>query len=124
MILFRDIITAYHKEMVINEEDGTVQERRADVPFIDGIPCQISYAGDDRGAPKGRERLPQERQIKIFVWFDGIPKGQAFRRGDYVMFERRDAEGGAATHHEGVIGEPRVYTRGIAHVELTLEAQE
>ena len=123
MILFNDIITAYHKETVTNE-DGSTQERCADTPFIDKIPCQISYGGNDKGEPKGRDRLPQKRELKIFVWFDGIPRGEMFRRGDRVIFERLDEYGEPATHHEGIIGEPRVYTRGIAHVELSLEAEE
>ena len=122
MILFQDRITAWHKEKFTNE-DGSTQERRADAPFLESIPCQISYAGDDKGTPKGNARIPQERPLKVFVWFDGIPRGQSFRRGDYVEFERTDGAGVAVTHHEGIIGEPRVYTRGIAHVELSMEAQ-
>lgn len=121
MILFNDIITAYHKEKFTND-DGSTQERRAERPFVDRIPCQISYQGDDRGAPKGAQRLPQERPIKIFVWLDSVPKGEKFRRGDYVIFERLDGYGETATHHEGTIGEARTYTRGIAHAELSLEA--
>ena len=122
MILFNDIITAYHKEKFTND-DGSTQERRAEAPFINNISCQISYRTDDKGAPKGRDRLPQTQEIKIFVWFDGIPKGEMFRRGDFVIFERLDGYGRPVTHHEGTIGEPRIYTRGIAHVELSLEAE-
>lgn len=122
MILFNDTITAYHKEQYDNE-DGSTSERRAEVPFLAGIPCQISYAGDDAARPKGRERVPQERVMKVFVWFRDIAHGAEFRRGDYVIFERSDGAGNTVTHNEGTIGEPRVYTRGIAHVELSLEAQ-
>lgn len=122
MILFKDIITAYHKEKFPND-DGSTQERRSETPFINRIPCQISYAGDDKGEPKGRDRLPQDRTLKVFVWFNGIPRGQMFKRGDYVVFERLNGNL-PVTHHEGTIGEPRVYSRGIPHVELSLEAGE
>lgn len=123
MILFNDRITAYHKEK-FECEDGSTQERRAQAPFLDNIACQISYQNDDSAKPKGRDRIPQGRPMKVFVWFEGIPKGQAFKRGDYIIFERHDEDDNAVTHHEGTIGEPRVYTRGIAHVELSLEAEE
>lgn len=122
MIIFNDRITAYHKEKFENE-DGSTQERRAEAPFLNNVACQISYSGDDAAKPKGRDRVPQARGMKVFVWFDGIPKGQKFRRGDYVIFERLDEDDLPVTHHEGTIGEPRVYTRGIAHVELSLEAE-
>lgn len=123
MILFNDRITAYHKEKFTNN-DGSTQERRCEQPFINNIDCQISYDSNDKGTPKGRARLPQERPLKVFVWFDGIPRGEMFKRGDYIIFERLNEYGDPVTHHEGVIGEPRVYTRGIAHVELSLEAEE
>ena len=121
MILFKDRITAYHKEK-FQREDGSTEARRAEAPFIERAVCQISFESNDAGKPKGRERLPQERAMKIFVWFDGIPKGQMFKRGDYVIFERLNGDGEAVTHNEGEIGEPRVYTGGIPHVELSLEA--
>ncbi len=123
MILFNDRITAFHKEKVTNT-DGSTTERKATAPFIQALPCQVSYGSDDKGSPKGRDRLPQSRDVKIFVWFQGIPKGQMFKRGDYIIFERLDEDGNTATHHEGVIGEPKVYPRGIAHVELSLEAEQ
>lgn len=124
MILFRDKITGWHKEKCTNEEDGTTQEKLAEHPFITAASCQISFSGNDKGEPKGRERLPQEREIKVFVWLDAIPKGEMFKRGDIVEFERKDDEGNTITHNKGTIGEPRIYTRGIAHVELSLEASE
>lgn len=123
MILFNDRITAYHKEKFIND-DGSTQERRCEQSFINNIDCQISYESNDNGAPKGRERLPQKRVLKVFVWFDGIPRGEMFKRGDYVIFERLNEYDEVVAHHEGIIGEPRVYSRGIAHVELSLEAEE
>lgn len=123
MILFSDRITAYHKEHY-ECEDGSTQERRAEESFIYNIPCQISFESNDAAKPKGRERLPQARAMKVFVWFEGIPRGQMFKRGDYIIFERLNEYDEAVTHNEGTIGEPRVYTRGIAHVELSLEAEE
>lgn len=122
MILFNDRITAYHKEK-FECEDGSTQERRAEEPFIQKVPCQISYESNDTATPKGKDRLPQERAMKIFVLFKGIPKGQMFKRGDYVIFERMNEQKEPNSHNEGIIGEPRVYTRGIPHVELSLEAE-
>lgn len=123
MILFNDRITAYHKEKFVNE-DGSTQQRREKDPFVQRMPCQISYESNDRGTPKAKDRLPQARAVKVFVWLENIPKKQMFRRGDDIIFERLDEDGDALTHHEGTIGEPRVYTRGIPHVELSLEAEE
>lgn len=122
MIIFRDRLTAYHKVQE-TQEDGSTQEKRADAPFVHELPCQISHEDNDKGAPKGRDRLPQARNMKIFVWLDRLPKGEMFKRGDYILFDRLDDEGNIITHHEGTIGEPRVYTRGIAHAELSLEAE-
>ena len=122
MIIFNDIITAYHKEKY-TAEDGSTQERRAEMPFIDKIPCQISYNSNDKGTPAGRDRRPQSRAMKVFVWFEGVPKGEMFKRGDYVIFERLNEYDEPVTHHEGTIGEPQVYTRGIPHVQLSLEAE-
>lgn len=124
MILFQDRITGWHKEKVTNEEDGTTQEQRAGAPFVESISCQISYSGNDKGAPKGRERLAQERELKIFVLLDEIPSGEMFKRGDYIEAGRTDKSGNLLTSHKGIIGEPRIYTRGIAHVEISLEAEE
>lgn len=124
MILFQDKITGWHKEQVTNAEDGTTQEQRANAPFVESISCQISYSGNDKGAPKSRERLPQEREIKIFVSMDEIQGGEMFKRGDYIEARRTDKSGNTVTSHKGIIGEPRVYTRGIAHVEISLEAEE
>lgn len=123
MILFQDRITAWHKEQVTSEEDGTTQEKRATAPFVNSISCQISYSGNDKGAPKGRERLPQEREIKIFVSLDEIQDGEMFKRGDYIEARRTDKSGNTVTSHKGTIGEPRIYTRGIAHAEISLEAE-
>lgn len=123
MILFQDRITAYHKEQTEDPDDATTQERIANTPFLKNEPCQISYSGNDKGSPKTRERLPQERELKVFVWFDGIPKGEMFRRGDFVRIERTSETGETISTHEGTIGDPRIYSRGIAHVELSLEAQ-
>lgn len=122
MIIFRDRLTAYHKVQE-TQEDGSTQEERADAPFVHELPCQISHEDNDKGAPKTKERLPQARNMKIFVWLDRLPKGEMFKRGDYILFDRLDDEGNIITHHEGTIGEPRVYTRGIAHAELSLEAE-
>ena len=122
MILFNDRITAYHKEQ-FECEDGSTQERRADEPFINNIACQISFESNDAAKPKGRDRLPQARPLKVFVWFEDIPRGQMFKRGDCIIFERLNEYDEPVTHNEGTIGEPRVYTRGIPHVELSLEAE-
>lgn len=122
MIIFRDRLTAYHKEQE-TQEDGSTQEKRADTPFVNAIACQVSHEDNDKGTPKGRDRLPQARDMKVFVWLDRLPKGERFKRGDFISFDRLDDAGNVITHHEGTIGEPRVYTRGIAHAELSLEAE-
>ena len=122
MIIFNDRITAYHKEK-FECDDGSTQERRADKPFVYQIPCQISYESNDKGTPAGRDRRPQSRAMKVFVWLDNMPKGEMFKRGDDIIFERLNEDDEPVTHHEGTIGDPRVYTRGIAHVELSLEAE-
>ena len=124
MILFQDRITGWHKEHKINENDGTTEEQRANAPFVESIPCQISYNGNDEGAPKSRETIPQQRELKIFVLLDEIPSGHMFKRGDYIEARRKDKSGNTITRHKGIIGEPRFYTRGIAHVEISLEAEE
>ena len=121
MVLFRDTVTAYHKEN-ITQDDGSTSQRRAEVPFVDKIACQISYNGDDKGTPRGHDRIPQERGLKVFVYLRDMPTGAEFKRGDYVILNRDDGSHIVAKH-EGTIGEPRIYTRGIAHIEFALEAQ-
>lgn len=121
MILFRDRITAFHmvKETL---DDGSTREVRGEA-FIRDAPCQISHASDDRGMPKAKDRIPQERAMKVFVWLDAMPEGESFRQGDYIRAERTDRKGNVAEAIEGTIGKPNVFTRGIAHAEISLEAK-
>lgn len=115
MILFNDKITGWHMANVL-DEDGSVRQRVAETPFVENLACQISFESNDNATPKGRERIPQERNLKVFVLRQSIPGGAAFKRGDRIRAER-DGVG----VYEGIIGELRIYTRGIAHVELSFE---
>lgn len=115
-ILFCDKLKAFHLEDVL-EEDGSTRQKVSDSPFVDDLPCQISFDTDDKATPKAREHIPQERPLKIFILMATIPKNQMFKRGDRIKAIRGDGVG----VYEGIIGEPRIYTRGIAHVELSFE---
>lgn len=120
MILFQDTITGYHLKTE-RQADGSTQNTRESDPFVSGISCQLSFNGDDNAGKETAQRLPQRRGLKAFVWLFNIPEGQAFRRGDFIRITRT-SNGDPVAIYEGTIGEPRIYPRGIPHVEISLDA--
>lgn len=121
-MIFKDTITAYHKTKVTNE-DGSTSEQKADKPFIQNACCQISHAENDKASPKAKDRIPQDKTIKIFVWMKDMPHGEEFKRGDFIAVHRTDTAGVIRESYSGEIGDPNIFTRGIPHVEFSLEAQ-
>lgn len=120
MILFQDTITGYHLRTE-KQTDGSTQNARETAPFVTGIKCQLSFNGDDNAGKETPQRLPQRRGLKAFVWLNDIPKDKKFKRGDFIQITRTN-KGDPVAIYEGTIGEPRIYPRGIPHVEISLEA--
>lgn len=111
-IFFRDSLTAFHFGVIVND-DGSVCNVRDAEPFVQDLPCQMSFSSHDNALPSDGARFAQQRSLEIFV--KGI--GYDFKSGDLVIVYRN----GAAVY-EGQIGEPRVYGRLLPHIELTMEA--
>lgn len=108
--MFKDILTAYHYG-IQTCEDGSVEQGKDAIPFIKDLSCQVSFEEDDTGVP-GDAHYERQRHLKVFVC--GCNHG--FKCGDWVCVKRDQVV------YEGNIGEPRLYTNLIPHVELSLEA--
>ena len=118
-MLFQDILTAWHLSLQ-KQPDGSTRNAREPQPFVT-VACQLSFKSDDSAKGYTRERLPQTRELKIFVRLPDMPAGALFRRGDEIDV-LRIYQNQQVARYRGTIGEPRVYAVGIPHYELSLDA--